>query len=928
MTDPHDQGVAGSPAFSQAVLDALATHIAVLDRGGAIVAVNAAWRRFALANGGDEQPGSTGVGANYLAICRAAADAGDADAAAAAAGISGVLAGAAPSFTLEYPCHAPHEQRWFVLHATPLPEPHGGVVVAHAAVTRRRRAEAALERSQRLLDLFVENAPAAIAMLDRNMTYLAASRRYLTDYRVGLQQIVGRSHYAVFPKIPEHQRAIHQRCLLGASASNEEEAFPHADGSIDWVRWAIHPWYERPGQVGGLIFFSEVITERKRADDALRRSEAQLAGIIDSAMDAIITINAAQQIVRWNAAAAQMFGYPAAEAIGRPIAQFIPERLQSAHYAHIDAFRTTGSTTRTMGAPGILRGQRADGGEFPIEASISRVEADEQLLLTAIVRDITQRVGAEQALRAHAERQEQLRTIAVTLVSLLDSRRISAVIIEQAIAASGAQFGLVVRFQPESPRLELLAAQGFAPEELQQLAALPAYPVGVMGAALRSQAPVRVESAAERDARFPQLKALSPKAPGAAGIAYPLLVDGRLIGCFGLAFEQAHHFTPEELTFLETLAQQCAQALDRALLYDEIQLATRAKDEVFALLDTLFASAPVGLAFLDRELRFVRVNATLAALNEREIGAHIGRRVAEVRPDLAPLVEPHYRAVLASGHPIVNRELSTTTAAGEQHDWLDSYYPVVVPGTAPIGVGVIVVEVTALKRAEAALRASHQQLANLSVRLVSSQEDERRALAYELHDEIGQQLTGLRLALEAGARAPAAQLRAQLRTTQQLAANLLGTVRQLSLNLRPPMLDELGLLPTLLWQVQRFTQQTGVAVDFKHSGLEIPLPPAIAITTYRIVQEGLTNVARHAATTATAVRVWASGGQLKLTIEDQGCGFDPATLPQYERSVGLAGMRQRAELLGGQFNLDSTPGEGTRIRVSLPLADADHPPPT
>ena len=208
-----------------------------------------------------------------------------------------------------------------------------------------------------------------------------------------------------------------------------------------------------------------------------------------------------------------------------------------------------------------------------------------------------------------------------------------------------------------------------------------------------------------------------------------------------------------------------------------------------------------------------------------------------------------------------------------------------------------------------------------SVRLVQAQEAERRALAHELHDEIGQQLTGLNLVLEASTSETPDQIRARLRSAQQVVIELTGQVRQLSLDLRPSMLDDLGLQPTLQWFMRRYSEQTGIDVDFKHRGLNGQISPHVTIVVYRLVQEGLTNVARHARAAAVTVQVWLSQGQLAIVIEDEGCGFDPATALHAQRSVGLAGMRERVALLGGQLSIDSAPGEGTRLFVTLPLDD-------
>ena len=144
------------------------------------------------------------------------------------------------------------------------------------------QAETALLASEERLRLFVEHAPAAIAMMDRKMNYLAVSRRWLADYRVDEPNIVGRNHYDMFPEIAGQWKPIHQRCLAGAVEQREEDVFPQADGSTDWVRWEIHPWRRSDGEISGIIHFSELITERKlqrQRIERLSRIHALLSGI-------------------------------------------------------------------------------------------------------------------------------------------------------------------------------------------------------------------------------------------------------------------------------------------------------------------------------------------------------------------------------------------------------------------------------------------------------------------------------------------------------------------------------------------------------------------------------------------------------------------------------------------------------------------------
>ena len=226
-------------------------------------------------------------------------------------------------------------------------------------------------------------------------------------------------------------------------------------------------------------------------------------------------------------------------------------------------------------------------------------------------------------------------------------------------------------------------------------------------------------------------------------------------------------------------------------------------------------------------------------------------------------------------------------------------------------------DISELKTAEQALKKSTDQLKTLSRRLMEVQELERRNIALELHDEIGQVLTGLKLTLDVSTKLPPAEVGDSLARARGLVNELMARVRKLSLDLRPAILDDFGLLPTLLWHFEHYTAQTQVKVNFKHSGLERErFAPQIETTAYRVVQEALTNVARHANVPEATVRVWTDQNTLSIEIEDTGNGFDPEIAVTRETS-GLAGMRERATLTGGQLWIESRAGEGTRLLVEL-----------
>jgi signal transduction histidine kinase/DNA-binding response OmpR family regulator len=211
------------------------------------------------------------------------------------------------------------------------------------------------------------------------------------------------------------------------------------------------------------------------------------------------------------------------------------------------------------------------------------------------------------------------------------------------------------------------------------------------------------------------------------------------------------------------------------------------------------------------------------------------------------------------------------------------------------------------------------RLQALSRQLVEVQEAERRHLANELHDQVGQMLTGLLFSLEAGKVLPDQEAKSSLAASQEIVREIIAQVRELSLNLRPSLLDDMGLQECLRWHFQRYSSQTGILVQFAENGLgEKRFPAEIEITVYRIIQEALTNIARHAQVQEAWVSIQVNGDYLNIKIEDQGLGFDPQLVEADSDSIGLGGMRERANLVGGQLEISSTPAHGTMIYAQIP----------
>jgi signal transduction histidine kinase len=219
---------------------------------------------------------------------------------------------------------------------------------------------------------------------------------------------------------------------------------------------------------------------------------------------------------------------------------------------------------------------------------------------------------------------------------------------------------------------------------------------------------------------------------------------------------------------------------------------------------------------------------------------------------------------------------------------------------------------------------NRQDLERLSARLVDAQEDERRTLARELHDEVGQALTAIKMEVGVALRGGSGDTRTRrsLEEARAIAESTLQGVRDLSQLLHPSMLDDFGLPETLTAYVRKFATRTGIRADLTFAGNEGRLPPAVEVGVYRIVQEALTNVARHSGAGQCIVTIDRQDHSLKVTIDDDGIGG--VDEHARTRGLGVIGMRERAQSLAGAFSIENRPGGGTRILVTVPLpGDAD-----
>ncbi len=486
------------------------------------------------------------------------------------------------------------------------------------------------------------------------------------------------------------------------------------------------------------------VRERTSLQGELAEAGEQLHRIVDSAMDAIITIDERQNVVLFNAAAEKIFRIPAVEALGQPLDRFIPERFRAAHRRHIWRFGETGASMRVMGEHLVLYGLRSDGEEFPIDASISQIEHKGVKLFTVILRDVTARKQAEAEIRRERDTVQRYLDIAGVVLVALDWN------------------GKVT------------------------------------------------------------------------------LINRR--GCELLGY-------PE----------------------DEI----------------------IGQSWIDRFL----------PERHRSDTWEVFRRV---RAGETRLTEFHE-------NPVLTRSGAERLLAWHNLALTDEHGGIV--GTLSSGE-----DITERRRAEEALRHSYEELRELSARMNEVREAERTRIARELHDELAQWLTALKMDVAwLSSRLPDEQRQLIDRTERMkgLVDTTVGAVRRIAAALRPVMLDDLGLIAATENLLHDFSQRTGVVVSHEVESWADGLGEPLATSLYRILQEAVTNVARHAAATEVRVTLSRENGDLVLRVRDNGRGFDVEAVVS-GKSYGVLGMRERAHTLGGRARIERLATGGTVVEIVIP----------
>jgi len=471
----------------------------------------------------------------------------------------------------------------------------------------------ALSQTTALLETMLEYVPDQIYFKDANSRFIKNSKAQAKA--LGLSDpslIAGKTDFDFFPHAQRSFDEEQEIIRTGKSLVDFEERVVWPDGKETWVSTTKVPLRNHDGQISGTFGISRDITERKRAEESLRKakdelearvaeqtaelreaneqlqlelserkqteealmhSQARVTGIINSAMDAIISIDISQHIVFFNPAAEVMFGCDQAFALGQPIENFLPERFRASHSQHIQHFSDTGVTSRAMGKLGTIYGLRFNGEEFPIEASISQTRATGHELYTVILRDVTERKKAE-------DRQKFLASASRALAASLDYETTLTTVAQLAVPKIADW--CTVYLVASDGSIEQVALTHAKPEKIKWARELqqryppnPNAPRGVAQVIRSGQAEFMSEIPAEMLEplkKDPEMSKLLDELQLTGSMTVPLTSHGQILGAISLVSAESRiHFTSFDLELAEELARRVALALENVRLYRNAQ---------------------------------------------------------------------------------------------------------------------------------------------------------------------------------------------------------------------------------------------------------------------------------------------------------------------------------------------------------------------
>ncbi len=680
--------------------------------------------------------------------------------------------------------------------------------------------------------------------------------------------------------------------------------------------------------LGVAAVFALLLGDRLRRDRRrLRLSERRLAAIIDCAPDGIMTVTQDHRIVSFNAAAERIFGRPAAQALGMPLERLIDGPARSSAPADASAPRADGAAAVLSGGLRTTHALRADGSQIPIEVSVAQIEQRDERLQTVMIRDIRRR-------KAHEAEIERLNRLYSALAQVNQAivrtaapeplfRDVCRILVEQ----GGFRMAWIGAPEPQADTLVPLARWGDDNEYLDRVRIYTdrrPEGSGPTGVAFREGRAYICNDLFNDPATVPWRREAERRGFRASA-ALPIRHQGGVFGTLSVYAVETGFFQDREVALLMDVAASVSFALENFARAEERRQAEQAVKRFAAIVES--TSDAILSTTIDGVI--TSWNAAAHCLFGYSAGEIIGQHIGVLVP-ADRMSEPMAAlARIGKGEHVRHFETARAHKDGRSLPVSITISPIYGAGEADscplaiVGASAIMRDISERKKTEAELQEYATRLQVTSRRLLEVQENERRTLARELHDTVGQELTALSLnlvmiadALPAGA-APA--VRSRLDDCRTLLEDTTAHLRDVMVELRPPGIDELGLLAALQEHARRVASRTGLTLNVTGVEPRQRFPTPVAIALFRIVQEALNNTVKHAGAGAVLIELREQADLLRLSLADDGRGFEPARpAPRASCGMGMTTMRERAEAIGARLGIESDIGHGTRITVELP----------
>lgn len=697
------------------------------------------------------------------------------------------------------------------------------------------------------------------------------------------------------------------------------------DGSIRWVQGVGHLYCDEAGSPERMVGLCIDINDQKLAEEAFQESDLKFRSVIESANDAIILADENGIILSCNPSTIRIFGF-CEEIVGQPVTVLMPERYREAHETGIRRFRETGEP-RLMGKTVEMHGLKPDGTEFPLELSLSSWKLGENTFFTAAIRDITRRKIAEADAQQQSSIVHMLQDIAVASNQAASVETAIQFSLDRICRFTGWPVGHVYFRSSTNPE-ELHPSNLWHLEnpdrhrhfkEITEMTILHRG-VGLPGRVLESGETIWIPDVTA-DSNFPRARANSD-IQVRAGIGFPVLVRQEVVAVLEFFSDRVVQPSDELLEAMGHIGTQLGRVFERHQALETLSQAELRYRQLVESVQAIVWSADANtleFTFVSREAEVVlgyRVEEWTSNPTFWKDHIHpddhdwaisfFAKSAAEKRP-----YEFEYRMISRDGRAV----------------WLRDFVNVLQKNdSAGVLIGVMI-DITREKESEERLSKSREQLRALSAHLQSVREEERTKVAREIHDDLGQVLTALKMdlallnkgMLETSAVVPRKELMEEIGSMCKLVDQTIKTVRRICTELRPEVLDHLDLKAAMEWQIQEFLARSGMTCEFNSNIVSVALDRDSATALFRIFQETLTNVARHSNASHVKISLQENENQLTMEVSDNGRGITEENIAN-SKSFGLLGIKERALILGGEVEIIGVPEKGTTVtvRISLP----------